>query len=129
MGTSLILKHAPLGSCGRAFFKSLWWSQGPAAGLFLSPYGGPRGGAISSERSTPVPCYNIASPSSKNDVGDDIGHFSTFAGKSTYMGTSLIRKRNPFGPPSDPTIGLCLGSLGGPRGLGVSSWARYPCTL
>ena len=31
-------------------------------------------------------------------------------------GTSL--KTNA--PPSDPTVGLCLGSLGGPRGVGVS---------
>ena len=30
-------------------------------------------------------------------------------------------------PPLDPTVGLCLGSLGGPPGVGVFLWARYPC--
>ena len=32
-------------------------------------------------------------------------------------------------PPSDPTVGLCLGSYGGPRGKGVFLWARYPCSV
>ena len=32
-------------------------------------------------------------------------------------------------PPLDPTVGLCLGSCRGPRGVGVFLWARYPCTL
>ena len=27
----------------------------------------------------------------------------------------------------DPTVGLCLGSWGGPRGLGAFLWARYSC--
>ena len=31
-------------------------------------------------------------------------------------------------PPSDPTVGLCLGSLGGLSGVGVFLWARYPFT-
>ena len=30
-------------------------------------------------------------------------------------------------PPYDPTVGLCPGSWGGLRGLGVFLWARYPC--
>ena len=30
--------------------------------------------------------------------------------------------------PQDPTVGLCLGSWGVPRGAGVFLWARYPCT-
>ena len=29
--------------------------------------------------------------------------------------------------PQDPTVGLCLGSQGGPRGVGVFLWGRYPC--
>ena len=29
----------------------------------------------------------------------------------------------------DPTVGLCLESSGGPRVLGVFSWARYPCMI
>ena len=41
----------------------------------------------------------------------------------SYRGTSLTRKR----PLQDPTVSLCLGSLGGPRGVGVSWWSRYPC--
>ena len=32
-------------------------------------------------------------------------------------------------PPQDPIVGLCLGSWGGPRGLGVFLSARYPCTV
>ena len=36
----------------------------------------------------------------------------------------------PRAPPSNPTVGLCLGSLVGPwGGGGVFLWARYPCTL
>jgi hypothetical protein len=31
-------------------------------------------------------------------------------------------------PPWDPTVGRCLGFLGGPRGLGIFLWARYLCT-
>ena len=31
-------------------------------------------------------------------------------------------------PPEDPTVGLCLGSYGGPGGVGVFLWAKYPCT-
>ena len=27
----------------------------------------------------------------------------------------------------DPTVGLCLGSWGSPRGVCVFLWARYPC--
>ena len=34
--------------------------------------------------------------------------------------TSLIRIRTPLG---DPTVGLCLGSWGVPRGVGVVVWA------
>ena len=30
-------------------------------------------------------------------------------------------------PPKDPTVGLCLGSKGDPRGVGVFLRARYPC--
>ena len=30
--------------------------------------------------------------------------------------------------PWDPTVGLCLGSSGGPRGVGVLLWARYHCS-
>ena len=30
-------------------------------------------------------------------------------------------------PPQDPTAGLCLGSSGGSRGVGIFIWARYPC--
>jgi len=26
-----------------------------------------------------------------------------------------------------PTVGLCLGPYGGPRGVGVFLWAKYPC--
>ena len=48
----------------------------------------------------------------------------------------LGRSKDPTGvphlqenaPPQDPTVGLCLGSQGGPRGLGFLLWARYPCT-
>ena len=29
----------------------------------------------------------------------------------------------------NPTVGLCIGSEGGPRGVGVFLWARYPCIL
>ena len=36
---------------------------------------------------------------------------------SHYRGTSLIRKN---APPYDPTVGLCLGPYGGPRGVAVS---------
>ena len=32
-------------------------------------------------------------------------------------------------PPSDPDVGLCLGSKGGPRKMGVLSWVRYPCAV
>ena len=31
---------------------------------------------------------------------------------------------NKTHPPWDPTVGLCLGSQGGPRGMAVLSWAR-----
>ena len=31
--------------------------------------------------------------------------------------------------PQDPTIGLCLGPYGGPKGGGCFSWARYPCKV
>ena len=37
--------------------------------------------------------------------------------------TSPVRKHSPW----EPTVGLCLGSKGGPRGVGVFLWARYPC--
>ena len=37
-----------------------------------------------------------------------------------YRVTSLIRIRTPLG---DPTVGLCLGSWGVPRGVGVVVWA------
>ena len=30
--------------------------------------------------------------------------------------------------PQNPTVGLYLGSWGGPRGLSVFFWARYPCS-
>ena len=30
--------------------------------------------------------------------------------------------------PEAPTVGLCLGSWGGPRGVRVLLWARYPCS-
>ena len=30
-------------------------------------------------------------------------------------------------PPQDPTVGLCLGSWGESRKVGVFWWARYPC--
>jgi hypothetical protein len=30
-------------------------------------------------------------------------------------------------PHLDPNIGLCLGSQGDSRGVGVFSWVRYPC--
>ena len=30
-------------------------------------------------------------------------------------------------PPWDPTVGLCLGSWGGPRGVGGFLCAKYPC--
>ena len=42
-----------------------------------------------------------------------------------FRGTSLIRKRTS----QDPTVGLCLGSKGGPRGGGDFLWARYPYTM
>ena len=35
-----------------------------------------------------------------------------------------MRQRTPLGPDSS----LCQGSSGGPRGVGVFLWARYPCT-
>ena len=41
-----------------------------------------------------------------------------------YRGTSLTRKRIPL----DLTVGLYLGSSGGPRGVGGFLLARYPCT-
>ena len=41
-----------------------------------------------------------------------------------YRGTSLIRKRTLLGPYRS----LCLKSWGGPWGVGVFVWARYPCT-
>ena len=31
-------------------------------------------------------------------------------------------------PPQDPTVGLCLGYQGEPIGVGVFSWASYPCS-
>ena len=40
-----------------------------------------------------------------------------------YRGTSPTRKRNL----SDPTVGLCQGSGGGPRGMGVFLWAKTLC--
>ena len=40
-----------------------------------------------------------------------------------YNSTSLFKKA----PPSDLTVGLCMGSKGGARGGGVLSWAKYPC--
>ena len=45
--------------------------------------------------------------------------FVTIQGYLTYKETH---------PSEDPTVGLCLGSLGGPRGVGVFVSARYPCT-
>ena len=33
-----------------------------------------------------------------------------------------------YGRPMPRVVGLCLGSYGGPRGVGVFLWARYPCT-
>ena len=30
-------------------------------------------------------------------------------------------------PPEDPTVGLCLGSWGGARGVDIFLWTRYPC--
>ena len=42
----------------------------------------------------------------------------------SYKGTSLIRKRTPIGSYRRPIPG---GSYGGPRGVDVFSWARYPC--
>ena len=41
-----------------------------------------------------------------------------------HRGTSLIKKRTFL----DPTVGLCLGSYGGPGGVGVLIRPRYPCT-
>ena len=42
-----------------------------------------------------------------------------------YRGTSLIRNSAP----QVPTIGLCLGSYGDPRGLGVSHERGSPVGL
>ena len=39
-----------------------------------------------------------------------------------YRGTSSTRNRLPIGPYSRTMPRV----LGGPRGVGVSSWARYP---
>ena len=40
-----------------------------------------------------------------------------------YRGTSLTRKRTPLGAYRRPMPRV----LGGPRGVGVFLWARYPC--
>ena len=45
-----------------------------------------------------------------------------------YPSTGVPRLQEPSSP-YDPTAGLCLGSLGGPRGVSVFLLARYPCTL
>ena len=42
-----------------------------------------------------------------------------------YMGASLIRPP----PPPDPTVGICLGPFGGPKGGGGFLSARYPCSV
>ena len=82
--------------------------------LYLGSYGGPRGGAFSYERGTPVtlkyrhPREESSFRSSKRpgpDAGRGFG----------YRGTSLIRNT----PPSDPTVALCIGTSGDPRGVGV----------
>ena len=41
----------------------------------------------------------------------------------TYRGSSLKRKCTPIGPYRRPMPRV----LGGPRGVGVFLWARYPC--
>ena len=46
-------------------------------------------------------------------------------GDRPYRGTSHIRKRTPVGPYRRPLHG----SWGGPRGVGVFLFARYPCTV
>jgi len=44
---------------------------------------------------------------------------------------ALLAKRVPHlqenAPPYDPTLDLYLGSLRGPREVGIFLWARYPC--
>ena len=48
----------------------------------------------------------------------------TIMGPGAYMGTSPVRKHLAL---EDPAVGLCLETLGGPRGVGVLLWARNPC--
>ena len=45
--------------------------------------------------------------------------------QATYRATSLKKNATP----QDPTVGMCLGSHEGPRGVGVFLSARFPCTF
>ena len=42
--------------------------------------------------------------------------------------TSVVPRASETTPPKDPTVGLCLGSYGGPGEVDDFLCARYPCT-
>ena len=44
----------------------------------------------------------------------------------TARGTGVPRPKEMAPPRKDPTEGLCPGPYGGPRGVGVFWWAKYP---
>jgi hypothetical protein len=53
-------------------------------------------------------------------------HGSKVSQQSSHTGVPDFKKNVP---PWEPTVGICLGTYGGPRGVDVFLWARYPCSL
>jgi len=54
----------------------------------------------------------------EGDLGDDAERRCAFTGEPHLQENAT---------PEDPTVGLYLGSYGGPWGVGVFTWARNPC--
>ena len=76
---------------------------GPYRLAYPGPCGGPRGG-----------------------VGGLVGEMPLQDGRSRHVQGYLAQKKPPF--PQDPTVGLCLGLYGGPRGAVFSYERDAPVT-
>ena len=121
-GTSLIRNHLPLGPYGRRMPRVLEGSRSL----------GPSGFERAQHRRTPRPSVDGTRSKALCPFGSQQRLVSTnISLPSThhqYRGTSLTRKRTPLGPYRRPMHRVLGESWGGPRGVGVFLWARYPCT-